>query len=346
MAKRKDRDGVEIKKVVTLANGTKKPMSFYGATKQKAIKKYEQFLIEQSKEEQKKTIAYFSDVADDWLTTKDGAVQPATYAGYKYKVEAMKVQWDDVLVDEIRDADIKRYINKLSKDQSENTVKKVIIYLNAIFEFAISNELLTRNPMKEVKLPATARKPKKPNHYTTEQERRVLDHAKEMGIDGLTVFIPLKTGARPGEAIALKPERDIDPVNKTLHIQETVKKASPKKTGKTKTETSDRIIPVDDEFLDHIGSFDFKGYIFDNGNGQPKNYNNWYNKNYTRVVSSLPADIPRLIPHEMRHTHGTLLYERGTDLYTIMKVMGHSDIKVTQIYVHHSVELMRDKIKR
>lgn len=346
MAKRSDRDAVEIKKVVTLANGTKKPMSFYGATKQKAIKKYEQFLIDQSKEVQKKTIVYFSDVADEWLTTKEGAVQPATYNGYKYKVEAMKVQWNDTLIDEIRDADIKRYLNKLSKDQSENTVRKVIIYLNAIFEFAISNELLIRNPMKDTKLPVIARKPKKPKWYTKEQERAVIDHSKTMGVDGLTVFIPLKTGARPGEVIALNPDRDIDWENKTLHIQETVKRASPKKTGKTKTETSDRIIPVDDEFLEHIGSFKFKGYIFDNGKGQPKNYNNWYNKNYKRFMASLPADMPKLNPHEMRHTHGTLLYERGTDLYTIMKVMGHSDIKVTQIYVHHSVELMRDKLKR
>ena len=204
MAKRSDRDAVEIKKVVTLANGTKKPMSFYGATKQKAIKKYEQFLIDQSKEVQKKTIVYFSDVADEWLTTKEGAVQPATYNGYKYKVEAMKVQWNDTLIDEIRDADIKRYLNKLSKDQSENTVRKVIIYLNAIFEFAISNELLIRNPMKDTKLPVIARKPKKPKWYAKEQERAVIDHSKTMGVDGLTVFIPLKTGARPREVIALK----------------------------------------------------------------------------------------------------------------------------------------------
>lgn len=346
MAKRKDREGVEIKRTITLPNGTKKQMSFYGATKQKAIKKYEQYLVDQSKEVQKRTIVYFSDVADEWLETKDGAVQQGTYNGYRYKVDAMKSHWPNTLIDEIKDADIKKYLNQLAKDQSENTIRKVIIYMNAIFDFAIGNDLLIKSPMKDIKIPKTARKPKKPKFYSQEQERIVLDHCKTMGVDGLTAFIPLKTGTRPGETIALNPNRDIDWEQKTLHIQETIKTANPDRTGDPKTETSDRVIPVDDEFLDHIRSFGFSGYIYDNGMGKPKNYNNWYTKNYRRLMESLPPDIPKIDPHDMRHTHGTLLYERGTDLYTIMKVMGHSDIKVTQIYVHHSVELMREKIKR
>lgn len=39
--------------------------------------------------------------------------------------------------------------------------------------------------------------------------------------------------------------------------------------------------------------------------------------------------IPILTPHELRHTYGTLLRENGVDIYTIQKVMGHSDISVT-----------------
>ena len=50
--------------------------------------------------------------------------------------------------------------------------------------------------------------------------------------------------------------------------------------------------------------------------------------------------IPILTTHELRHTYGTLLRENGVDIYTIQKVMGHSDISVTaDIYVHNDINV-------
>ena len=150
-------------------------------------------------------------------------------------------------------------------------------------------------------------KPKKKKWYTQEQEKRIVELAKDLGIDGLTVFIPLKTGLRPGEVMALMPSRDISFDFKTLTVNESVKVAhGGEKVGLPKTETSQRTIPVDDEFLDHMKQFEFTGYIFDNGDGLPKNYSNWM-KQYNRMMDALPKDILRYDPHEMRHTHGTLL---------------------------------------
>lgn len=56
--------------------------------------------------------------------------------------------------------------------------------------------------------------------------------------------------------------------------------------------------------------------------------------------------IPILTPHELRHTYGTLLRENGVDIYTIQKVMGHSDISVTaDIYVHNDINVLRKQMK-
>lgn len=36
--------------------------------------------------------------------------------------------------------------------------------------------------------------------------------------------------------------------------------------------------------------------------------------------------------HTSRHTHATLLLSLGVDLYTVSKLLGHSEVRSTQIY--------------
>jgi hypothetical protein len=56
------------------------------------------------------------------------------------------------------------------------------------------------------------------------------------------------------------------------------------------------------------------------------------------TVLKLPTDF---VPHSLRHTFGTRLGESGADAFTIMKLMGHSTITVSQRYVHPSPEVER-----
>ena len=70
--------------------------------------------------------------------------------------------------------------------------------------------------------------------------------------------------------------------------------------------------------------------------------------NFKNYMESMATEIscPVLTPHELRHTFGTLLREDSVDIYTIQKVMGHSDISVTAaIYVHNDIDVLRKQMK-
>ena len=51
-----------------------------------------------------------------------------------------------------------------------------------------------------------------------------------------------------------------------------------------------------------------------------------------------PQDASDFVLHSLRHTFGTRLGESGADAFTIMMLMGHSTVRVSQRYVHPSPE--------
>lgn len=50
--------------------------------------------------------------------------------------------------------------------------------------------------------------------------------------------------------------------------------------------------------------------------------------------------------HKLRHTFATLMYESGCEIYALSRLLGHSSIETTKIYVHSSVENLRAQIAK
>jgi len=73
--------------------------------------------------------------------------------------------------------------------------------------------------------------------------------------------------------------------------------------------------------------------VFENQNKEP------------RIVTSLDS-LREFVLHSLRHTFGTRLGESGADAFTIMRLMGHSSVTVSQRYVHPTPEAMERAFER
>ncbi len=51
--------------------------------------------------------------------------------------------------------------------------------------------------------------------------------------------------------------------------------------------------------------------------------------------------IPRALPHDLRHTFATRYYRATRDIVATSKLLGHRNIQVTMIYLHHKQMLKR-----
>jgi integrase len=71
----------------------------------------------------------------------------------------------------------------------------------------------------------------------------------------------------------------------------------------------------------------------------------WLESQHVKVRHELglPEDC---VIHSLRHTFGTRLGETGTDAFTIMKLMGHSSVTISQRYVHPTPDTMERAFER
>ncbi len=148
------------------------------------------------------------------------------------------------------------------------------------------------------------------------------------------------TGLRTGEALSLEwPDVHMSAVAGATYGYVKVR------AGKAKNSKS-RNVPIAGRVVEMLQRRkpSKAGYVFHRLDGQP-HYQVWLNREHSelRTLLKMPADF---VPHSLRHTFGTRLGESGADVFTIMKLMGHSSVIVSQKYVHPSPEATERAMER
>ena len=150
--------------------------------------------------------AKFETVAGRWLELKRPTIKPTTHA---YYVQLFGANIFPVLsgreLAEIKQSDVQQLVNDYVAQEKYRTALKIFQTLQAVFEFAVGEELLERSPMRLLKAP----KYEEENGValTVEEERELLRRIEESkcapAIKAALIFI-LYTGIRRSELASAK----------------------------------------------------------------------------------------------------------------------------------------------
>jgi integrase/recombinase XerD len=207
----------------------------------------------------------------------------------------------------------KEFLIKRLKNNSPSSVGHNVFALKYFFKEILNCKLYLPNPKRNKTLP---------NILTIDEIRKLIKVIKNPK-HRLVIKLLYGTGIRVSEIIKIE-KKDID-------FSENLIKIRLAKGGK------DRFVKLPDSLVQELKSYmniNEGNYLFESNKGGKLT-----KKTIGKIVqiSAKRAGIEkRVYPHLLRHSFATHLLESGTDLRVIQKLLGHSDIKTTQIYTQIS----------
>jgi integrase len=271
------------------------------------------------------------------------ASKPATISFYKSKLRPL-LGYEPLAaapLDVIDEAAVNAYkqhrarqVSRRNRALSPASVNRELATLRRLLRLAQEWKLIDRVP----RIRLLRGEQEREFVLTPEQEKLYLATAPAVLHD--FAVLSLDTGLRIGEALTLEwPQVHLEPARgATLGYLRVL--------GNRSKNSRPRNIPLTARSVETLKSLSpaKQGLVFHRGDGSPL-YQTWLNQQHSalRTLLKLPVDF---VPHSFRHTYGTRLGEAGADAFTIMRLMGHSSVTVSQRYVHPTPEAMERAVQR
>ena len=265
--------------------------------------------------------------------------------------------FEDVYIEKIDVFLVQKSVNEWYKSLTKFKVIKN--YLSTVMDYAISLQIIERNPCKWVNIP----KKKKSTSFSEEDsenfwsKEELEQFLKQLEKETNPMVLPLFrvlafTGMRKGELLALT-WSDINFKDANIRINKTLTRGLNNVLiiQEPKTTSSARIIPIDDRTLNILSEWnkvqkkDFLKFGFNTLKPKQLVFPNIKNeflsptkvgKYMDRIINQC-ENLQRITPHGLRHTHVSLLFEAGANVKEVQTRLGHADANVTlNIYAHVS----------
>lgn len=230
---------------------------------------------------------------------------------------------------------------KLESEWSPKTIKNKLQDLQLFADYLVQKKLKTENDIRQIprpKLPKTI-----PKHLTRDESITVLEwtrnfpykyrYDKYRAIAIMATFI--FSGIRLTELRNLK-VCDVDIQNRNITVR----------AGKG---LKDRMIPMNLSLMEHLERYVVERkrlkksnpYFFSAMRQDSQMGDLVIKRMFIKIREKCKIHI---YPHLLRHTFATLMLEGGCDIFSLSKMMGHSDIKTTTIYLSATTTHLREQI--
>lgn len=271
----------------------------------------------------------WSEWYDECLKRMKIVHRPSTIWGYQKQLgHWINPLWGDREIQTISRSEVHSAIfEKVGSHLSMNSRKTILKQMRRVFEMAVEEGILDRNPCAgvQVKVPEVEQKV-----LTTSEVDIFLREAKLTQHRFYPMWaLALLTGMRSGELFALKwTDIDLDGRMMSVSRQWTSKCGY----GPTKTQKS-RVVPISDDLLKFLKELKLKrGTESEFVLPQLTEWENGEQAKVTREFCTM-AGITPVKFHDLRATFITNLLARGESLARVMAIVGHSQLKTTNGYL-------------
>jgi len=246
---------------------------------------------------------------------------------YKFIYERhIKPTFGNRILDEIKPSEIATWQSKLLKKLSTKSLTMIRAVFNVMFNDALADELITRNPMSLIKKPKNI-SVNEILPFKQDEIFKLLGHIQERM---RAVFaIGFFTGMRTGELVALK-WSDIDFENNIIKVRR-AKRENVESLPKTKSSIRD--IDIIDILLPYLQNhlkfkIDDSEYMFNSLHKKPFTCFHSIARTYWRPIFE-KIDIAYRNPYQMRHTFASMMISNGEDILWVSKMLGHTTSAIT-----------------
>lgn len=275
-------------------------------------------------------------------TVKKPQIKPQTYYNYKSLVKAL----DKLNISKCKLTDITsmELINSIESIKASSTKRKIANIIKSALQTATNDGIIKNNIAANIKV---SRKPTREKRTITTQDYKIVRASIPMSDNTTKLLLDTLwfTGARIGEVLALK-WASINTTNNTVKFSENLTYyGGTSHISTLKTKASNRQLKIPTQLLIELqkhkkkqaaiilSSTDYnnKGLIFADESGNALKI---YKIRY-KLQKALDTLQERHTIHDIRHTHATIMLQKGYNIKEIQARLGHAKVTTTlDIYTH------------
>lgn len=268
-------------------------------------------------------------MGDAWVS-RQTRLKPSSLRSLKNVWEAkVKPYWGDRALDSVRHTEVASWLAGMTTNDGKplgaTTKRYAHQILSNIYQDAIRDGLILTNPVEGIPLPKKTRAQKT---YLTHVQLQAF--AAACGEYETLILVMGYCGLRWGEAIALTTD-DIDLLRRRITVNKNAVWLDKKVhlgTPKSNEEHSVPLIALVAEKLDkHMRSHPTGGLVWATPKGGYVPRPNAREGYWRRAIRE--SGIPRITPHDLRHTAASLAVQSGANVKAVQRMLGHSSAAMT-----------------